>query len=326
MREVFQKIAFIIDILTTQTRMGIVMILGLFFTLVILITLARYTLVDHEFYKRLADRQQLREIELSVNRGTIYATLDPNRGGGGSALETSILATTSIAKDLKIDPSASCNLDMLESFLTETVYEHLCVNRTQVSCFDNMLKYTNTYITPPNFDFTRESIIAFIAPTVKEQTRRIYKTRIFLSQGLSSETISALVGLQNPGLVVIGDTAYVDPTRFDRSRGVEEVLRLTGVSASALDDALELRKNRNVDIIEKIEPELSLKINERIASQIALTRQQPLKDQADFIPKNTFYKCIKLVDNPVRQYPAGSSAAQVTGYVDSDGIGRLGIE
>lgn len=68
MREFFEKIASIFDFLTTQTRMGIVIMTGCFFVLVILITLGRYTLVDHEFYKRLADRQQLREIELSVNR------------------------------------------------------------------------------------------------------------------------------------------------------------------------------------------------------------------------------------------------------------------
>ncbi len=87
---------------------------------------------------------------------------------------------------------------MLESFLTEIVYAHLCENRTQVSCFDNMLKYTNTYITPPNFDFSRESIIAFITPTVREQVRRIYKTRIFLAENLSSVAVSTLTALQNP--------------------------------------------------------------------------------------------------------------------------------
>jgi cell division protein FtsI/penicillin-binding protein 2 len=78
--------------------------------------------------------------------------------------------------------------------------------------------------------------------------------------------------------------------------------------------------------VEKLDPEVSFKVNEKIASQNALTKQKPLKEQEDFVLKNTFYKCLKLVDHPVRQYPAGPPAAQVTGYVDSDGIGRLGIE
>jgi cell division protein FtsI/penicillin-binding protein 2 len=195
MREIFRKIAYILDLLSIQSRMGMVMIAGVLFVLFIFITLARYTLVDHDFYKKLADRQQLREIELSVNRGTIYATLDPNRGGGNSALETSILATTSIAKDLKIDPSASCNLDMLEVFLTDIVYEHLCLNRTQVSCYDNMLKYTNNFIVPATFDFSRDAVKTFIAPTVREQTRRIYKTRIFLADNLAATTTATLLNI-----------------------------------------------------------------------------------------------------------------------------------
>ena len=75
-----------------------------------------------------------------------------------------------------------------------------------------------------------------------------------------------------------------------------------------------------------MDPELSLKVSEKIASQNTLTKQQPTKSQDDFALKNTFFKCLKLVDHPVRQYPAGPSAAQVTGYVDSDGVWRLGIE
>lgn len=218
MREFLRKIAIIFDFLSTQTRMGIIIVIGFCFILFIVITLGRYTLVDHEFYKNLADSQQLREIELSVNRGTIYGTIDPNRGGVGSTLENTTLATTSIVKDLKIDPTASCNLDMLEQFLTEVVYEHLCLDRTQVSCFDNMLKYANTYIVPDKFDFSRDSVMSFIAPTVREQTHRVYKTRIFLAENVSAEALAVLTSIQNPGIVVGGDTVYVDPTRFDRSR------------------------------------------------------------------------------------------------------------
>lgn len=303
MREFLRKIALIFDFLSTQTRMGIIIAIGLCFILFIVITLGRYTLIDHDFYKKLADTQQLREVELSVNRGTIYGTIDPNRGGSGSALENTTLATTSIVKDLKIDPTASCNLDMLEQFLTEIVYEHLCLDRTQVSCFDNMLKYANTYIVPEKFDFSRESVMAFIAPTVREQTHRIYKTRIFLAQNVSTEALSLVASLQNPGIVIVGDTVYVDPTRFDRTRGVDQIIQALRITPTELNDALELRKNRNVDIVEKLEPEISLKINEKISSQSALVKQQPLKEQEDFVMKNTFYKCIKLSDHPVRQYP-----------------------
>lgn len=226
MRELFEKIATIFDVLSTQSRIAMVLSCFLGLIVFIIFTLARYTLADHEFYKKLADRQQLREVELSVNRGTIYGTIDPNRSESPNPFQTTILATTSIAKDLKIDPSGTCNIDMMEPFLAEVVYEHLCVNRSQVSCFDNVLKYTNTFIVPENFNFSREQIIGFLMPTVREQARRLYKTRIFLAEGVNSNTINTLLGLGNPGLSVIGDVVYVDPTKFDRSRGVNDIIQL----------------------------------------------------------------------------------------------------
>lgn len=326
MRELFEKIARLFDILSTQSRMTMVLSCFLGLILFIIFTLARYTLADHDFYKSLADRQQLREVELSVNRGTIYGTIDPNRSESPNPFQTTILATTSIAKDLKIDPSGMCNIDMMEPFLAEIVYEHLCVNRSQVSCFDNVLKYTNTFIVPENFNFSREQIIGFLTPTIREQARRLYKTRIFLAKDINSNTINTLLSLGNPGLSVIGDIVYVDPTKFDRSRGVNDIIQLLGITPAFLDDALELRKNRNVDIVEKLDPEIALKVMDKIISQSNLAKQQPLKDQQEFLAKNTFHRCLKLVDHSVRQYPEGSALAQATGFVDRDGIGRLGIE
>src|SRR5689334_17970239 len=133
MRELFRKIAYIFDILPTKSRMGLVVI-GCFVAIFsIIITLARYTILDHDFYKALADSQQLREVELAVNRGTIYATLDPLRANQEEGDKSTILATTSVTQDLSIDPSGKCNRDMLQNFLTDIVYQHLCLNRSQLS-------------------------------------------------------------------------------------------------------------------------------------------------------------------------------------------------
>jgi len=64
-----------------------------------------------------------------------------------------------------------------------------------------------------------------------------------------------------------------------------------------------------------MEPELSYLVSARILTDTALFRQQTLftqLEQEKFLTENTLYKCLKLTDNPVRQYPAGSSMAQVT--------------
>lgn len=326
MKQLLQKIAALFDVLSMQSRMTMVLSCFGALTLLIIFTLGKYTLADHDFYKKLADSQQLREVELSVNRGTIYGILDPHRSEVESPFQTTILATTSIAKDLKIDPSGMCNIDMMEPFLAEIVYEHLCVNRSQVSCFDNVMKYTNTFVVPENFNFSQEQITGFLMPTIHEQARRVHKTRIFLAEGVSSTTLNTLLALGNPGISVIGDVVYIDPTRFDRTRGVAEILSMLSITPEILDDTLELRRNRNVDIVEKLDPEVALKVMDKITSQNNLTKQQPTKDQEEFLVKNTFHKCLKLVDHSVRQYPEGPDLGQVTGFVDRDGIGRLGIE
>ncbi len=326
MKEFFQKIASLFDVLSMQSRMGIVLWSFSVLLFLIIITLGRYTLADHDFYKKLADSQQLREVELSVNRWTIYGVIDPNRVDSPSPFQSTILATTSIAKDLKIDPTGTCNVDQLEAFLVDIVYEHLCVNRSQVSCFDNVLKYTNTFIVPENFNFTREQVIGFLMPTIREQARRVHKTRIFLADNIGSVAANSLLALQNPGIIVVGDIVYVDPTKFDGSRGVTELMSILSISQETLTNALELRRNRNVDIVEKLDPEVALKVMEKINSQINLAKQQPRAGLDDFIAQNTIYKCLKLVDHSVRQYPEWPPLAQVTGFVDRDGIGRLGIE
>ncbi len=292
-----------IDGLSLQTRMMIVMLGGVFSVVMIIVTLVKYTLVDHGFYKNLADTQQLREVELSVNRGTIYGTLDPRRMVSAGVMGSTILATTSVAQDLKIDPSSTCNSDLLEDFLVQIVYEHLCVGRSQVSCFDNILKYTNVYTTPENFNFTRESIEAFLRPTVHEQVNRRFKTRILLAQGLSTPVINSVLSFNYPGLSFLGDALYIDPTRFDTSRDVGSLLSLLGIDQAFLDDALELRKNRNVDIVEKLDTKLALRVIDTINQQSRLAREQPRKDQESYVLNTTFYKCIKLIDHPVRQYP-----------------------
>jgi len=303
MKELFQKIASLFDVLSMQSRMVVVVSTFSLLLILILFTLGRHTLADHDFYKTLADSQQLREVELSVNRGTIYGVIDPNRSDKPSPFQSTILATTSIAKDLKIDPTGTCNINQLETFLADIVYEHLCLNRSQVSCFDNVLKYTNTFLVPENFDFTREQVVGFLMPTIREQARRVHKTRIFLAENVSSVAVNSLLALQNPGIIVVGDVVYVDPTKFDGSRGVSEIMAILSISQETLTDALELRSNRNVDIVEKLDPEVALKVMEKINSQINLAKQQSRASLDDFIAQNTIYRCLKLVDHSVRQYP-----------------------
>ncbi|MCB9806897.1 hypothetical protein H6768_03310 [Candidatus Peribacteria bacterium] len=84
---------------------------------------------------------------------------------------------------------------------------------------------------------------------------------------------------------------------------MNELLNLLSLSPDVLNDALELRNNRNVDIVEKLDPEVALQVSDKMTSQINLAKQLSGTEQDDFILRNTFYRCLKLVDHSVRQYP-----------------------
>jgi|GEM_PF-3130331 len=80
-------------------------------------------------------------------------------------------------------------------------------------------------------------------------------------------------------------------------------MNILSLSSEKLTDVLELRLNRNVDIIEKLDPEVALQVLDTITGQINLAKQLSGTAQDDFILKNTFYRCVKLTDHSVRQYP-----------------------
>lgn len=317
-----------IDKLTMPSRIIIVFSCVGVLVGIIIFSLAKYTLFDHTFYKTLADRQQLRTQELSVNRGNIYGGVDPLRVTSDLGMHP-ILATTNITQNLSIDPGGLCNLNLLEDFLVDVVYQHLCSNREAESCTDNVMKYTNVYELPENFSIQKDFVSDFIRPVIHEQTHRIYKTSIEIMTWILGSDMNTLIALNNPGVKIIGDGVYLDPTLFDKQNGVETLLNITKITPEQLEDALTLRPNRNVDIIESMGNDLSILIQNRIYDEISGFKLQDLpilQDQEEYLKNSTIYKCLKLEDNPVREYPEWDSMAQIIGFVNRDGDGQLGIE
>lgn len=135
-------------------------------------------------------------------------------------------------------------------------------------------------------------------PTVSEQVNRQYKTRIFLASGLDQGTIAEIRNLENDGLTIEGETVYIDPTKYGRSSQDAVMLaRILGIDMSEISDALILRVNRNVDIVEK----LSLELSEHVKNTIALEQEQVRNGIMEI--GSAIYPFLKLEDHPVRIYP-----------------------
>ena len=281
----------------------------------LVVVAAKYTIGDHEFYQQLADRQQIRTESSFVNRGTVYATWSHQWG------ESTILAASAIVKDFKVDPSQEGDRSRLADFVTEVVYRHLCEERSQLDCYDNIQAYTDNYELAADFRFDEQSIKVLLMPTIREQVNRRYKTRIFLEGDLNQDMLAELKNLDNNGIVVEGDTAYMDPTVFWKSsRDIVTLSRVLKLSPDELNDALIPRVNRNVDIVEK----LSLWLAEYITETISLEREQVRSGLLEI--EQAIYPFLKLEDHPVRIYPEGHIASHITWFVDGENVGRYGVE
>jgi len=73
--------------------------------------------------------------------------------------------------------------------------------------------------------------------------------------------------------------------------------RILAIDIVDVNDALVLRENRNVDIVEKLDLDLS----EYVTSTIQLEREQVRNEILEI--KNAIYPFLKLEDHPVRIYP-----------------------
>jgi len=67
----------LIKYLENLDRVKIVFFLFILFAFIIIFYSFKYSVLEYDYYKTLADKQQTIEVKNSVNRGTIYSNNDP---------------------------------------------------------------------------------------------------------------------------------------------------------------------------------------------------------------------------------------------------------
>jgi cell division protein FtsI/penicillin-binding protein 2 len=69
-------------------------------------------------------------------------------------------------------------------------------------------------------------------------------------------------------------------------------------------------------------------VKKRIDTERAALANIPTRDSGREIwtAENAVFPFLKIEDNLVRYYPEGTALGQITGFVDSEGRGRYGIE
>nr|MDD3720282.1 penicillin-binding transpeptidase domain-containing protein [Candidatus Gracilibacteria bacterium] len=288
-------------------------VLGFFvlFSLLIISKVFSYTVLNYDYYKKLADKQQLGEIEIPVNRGTIYSSTNGSQ---------TVLATSLSLNDLAIDPEVVGDKNRLAIFLRDIVYKQVCQLRTKDDCYDNMLKFMHV-LEISDFTFNEDYIKSLILTKVQEKLSKTKVTNVVIAENLDIDKAEKIKELRLAGIYVSGLNVYANPEEISDIKGT--ALKLNSFleyDLGSIENMLKKRTIRYIPIINK----LTITLSEEIEKYI--------KDEKDAMKKgvldveNSIGNFIILTGNPSRYYPEKSVASSVVGFVDGDGVGHYGTE
>jgi len=139
---------------------------------------------------------------------------------------------------------------------------------------------------------------------------QLERRRVLLQSDVAESRILEIESLQIPGIWIEGSQILADPTQIVSTEETAQKLTiLLGIEVEYLEKLLKRRPRRYVEIARKIVPEISEKILK-------------LKDGR----YKSLLRGIALRDEHWRYYPEKELAAQVLGFVNSQGSGQYGVE
>lgn len=282
----------------------------IFFSFLIIIELFSFTIINHRYYKKLADDQHISQVKLPSNRGTIYSWDQ----------EETILATSVDLNDLAVDPSIEWDKQKLSNFLTDIVFNETCYLESTQNCRDNLIKFLK--VTSLDDFKNKESYIkSKIYENILEKVNRTKVTSVLLTDNLTNEQAFELERLKLRWVYVNGNNLYVNPEEIN-----EDDLINQKISDIILWDLWQVshltrkRKLRYTVIFRK----LSVYSSEQIKKRIKEENEQKIRWNNDV--NNYVWQFIILTPNGHRLYPENTMASQIIGFVDNSGVWKYGLE
>ncbi len=282
----------------------------LIFALIIIFKVFSYTVLDYDFYKELANKQQIWEKTLPVTRWTIYSSV-----WSGTVFWTSI-----DLNDLAIDPQIEWDKWKLAIFLRDIVYKQICYGQTNKICYNNMLKFLKK-LEIEGFSLDEKYIKDLILNKIKEKLSKTKLTSVLLANELNDEQVSLLSRLLLWWIYLRDNTLYINP---------EEVLNEDLLSSSLADilweDKADIKRRirkrdlRYIPIINKLSMSISDEIEEYIANENQSIKQWILDS------KDTIGWFIILTPHSTRLYPERDDASQIIGFLDNEWVWHYWLE
>jgi cell division protein FtsI/penicillin-binding protein 2 len=236
----------------------VILILFFAYAFFILITAFRYTVIDHDYYQNLADRQQTIEVKNTVSRGSI---LSANKPAG-------VFATSTDLSDLAVDPKESGSKERLASFLSDIVFDELCVKQSPDICYEHLLSFLKQ-TELPDYIYADAYIREKISGEVTKRVNKEWIDSVIVKEAAPQDMLDTVSSLAFSGIYTSLNNIYADPTRITNPADLAHKLAsILNIEERSLTKTLSKRPARYVRILRRLSFAAKEKVDTRIATEL----------------------------------------------------------
>ena len=271
----------------------------LLFFIILLVKVFSYTVLHYDYYKNLANKQQIWKVEIPVTRWNIY-TKNPN-----------IVATSVSLKNIAIDPNATWNEDKLVNFLWDIIYKEICYKKEKIDCKQNLENYLKV-LELEEFNYNKEDILIKIKQRILTILKEKKVKTVLLENQLTKDQILWIKILNLKWVYITKTSLYVNPEEINNvdeiSKKLSQYIKIIEWRIKYL---IKKRKKRYALLLKKLSIETSTEIEKYISEEKDAIKRWIINEQ------DSIWNFIILEPIPRRHYPEWQLASQVIWFVDN---------
>jgi len=267
--------------------------------LIIISKVFSYTVLNYDYYKNLALKQQIWKVEIPVTRWNIY-TENPN-----------VLATSVSLNDLAIDPMWKGNEAKLIIYLRNIIFKELCVKKSKKDCKNNLVKFLKV-LDLEDFEYKKEYILEKITKKLQEKLQEKKITSVLLEDNLTESQWDEIIALWIKWIYVNKTNLYINPEEITSKEQVAEKLsKIISILQPRIEELIRKRHKRFTPILSKLSIETSEKVEKYISEEKDAYKRWIIWDNDIIFPY------IILNPFPQRYYPEWKTWSQIVWFVDN---------
>ncbi len=306
----FKKYKFLNYIIKRWSRVHTILAFFVIFFLAIIKSLFSYTFLEYDFYKKMADAQQIWKVIVPVNRWTIYSW----------GKKETIIWTSLNLYDLAIDPQMEWDKWKLAHFLIDIIYNETCLKNSSSKCYKNLIRYLKV-LEIPDFNNSTTFVKSLIEERIVSRLKETKVTSVMIDRELNDFQSEKIKNLNLTWLSIINNFVYVNPENFSNDDiTIKSLSDIMSIEEDRLKVLTRQRDLRYIPIFNKLFISSTEYVRDYIKEEKEAIRRWILAKE------DSISSFIILNANPSRYYPEWNLASQVIWFVDSSWKGHYWLE